>query len=329
MVSLSRVICLGELLFDYLAAKAGQSLSGVTDWTPYPGGAPANVACGLVKLGTSCAFIGCLGSDLEGTQLLEFLSGEGVDTSSIQRHPVAITPRVYVLRSLEGDRTFAGFGEYSPAEFAHAYLQSSLFNPKVFEQAEFLVIGSLCYAYSQSAGAMDEALKLAAQNQLNIFLDVNWRPMFWADPAQAPDLIRGLLTKIDFLKLSEEEASWLFDTTNAAQIFQTVSGLKGVIVTGGSAVVNYCFDEVVGEVTPFCLKAVDTTGAGDAFVAGFIHQLCQKGIEALTQPITAREMIVYACAVGGLTTLSEGAMASQPRASDVESFLQNQGLNNS
>jgi len=328
-VNLSRVICLGELLFDYLAAKPGESLSAVTDWHPYPGGAPANVACGLVKLGTSCAFIGCLGSDLEGTQLLEFLSGEGVDTSSIQRHPVATTPKVYVLRSLSGDRSFAGFGEYSPAEFSHAYLESSLLNPVLFEQAEFLVLGSLCYAYSQSAIAMDEALNLATQNQLNIFLDVNWRPMFWSDPDQAPDIIRQLLTKIDFLKLSAEEALWLFDTTDAEQIFCQISGLKGVIVTAGAAKVNYCFGEITGEVTPFCVNPVDTTGAGDGFLAGFIHQLCQQGIEALKDPETARKIIIYACAVGGITTLSEGAIGGQPTASQVQTFLENPTISNS
>ncbi|MDY7015050.1 MAG: PfkB family carbohydrate kinase, partial [Cyanobacteriota bacterium] len=58
-----RVLCLGEILFDCLADQTGRSLDAVESWTPYPGGAPANVACALTKLGTPSAFMGCVGQD--------------------------------------------------------------------------------------------------------------------------------------------------------------------------------------------------------------------------------------------------------------------------
>ena len=62
----AKVICLGEILFDCLADELGKSVSEVTSWTSYPGGAPANVASALTKLGTSSAFIGCVGQDDPG-----------------------------------------------------------------------------------------------------------------------------------------------------------------------------------------------------------------------------------------------------------------------
>jgi fructokinase len=106
-----RVLCLGEILFDCLADQLGRSLEDVESWTPYPGGAPANVACALVKLGTSAGFVGCVGEDEPGNQLVQLLQDIGVDSTGIQRHPTAPTRQVYVVRSEKGDREFAGFGD--------------------------------------------------------------------------------------------------------------------------------------------------------------------------------------------------------------------------
>lgn len=322
-MSSSSVICLGELLYDYLANQLEQVYSSVISWTAYPGGAPANVACALVKLGTPAAFIGCIGKDAPGNELVQVLHSQGVETSGIQVHQSAITPRVYVLRSEDGDRFFAGFGDYIPSQFAHAYIQSSQLSSNLFSQAQYLVIGTLCYAYPDSAQAIDCALDLAAINQLKVILDVNWRPMFWPDPENAKPLIKKLLVRANFVKLSDQEAEWLFDTTDAREIFAQLNTAQGVIVTAGSAPVNYCFGSVEGQINAFSFQSVDTTGAGDSFLAGFIHQLCHKGAPSLLDPVAVKEIITYACVVGGLTTLSEGAITAQPTASEVETFLKN------
>ena len=110
-----RVICLGEILFDCLADQVGCSLEEVKSWTPYPGGAVANVASALVKLGTPSAFIGCVGQDKPGNELVELLESIGVDTTGVQRHPLAPTRQVYVLRSADGESLLCWFWR-SPAE---------------------------------------------------------------------------------------------------------------------------------------------------------------------------------------------------------------------
>ena len=106
------ILCLGEVLFDCLADQFGLELDAVKSWTPYPGGAPANVACALVKLGTSAGFIGAVGEDEAGNTLVKLLEDVGVDIMGVQRHSTAPTRQVYVVRDLGGDRTFAGFGKY-------------------------------------------------------------------------------------------------------------------------------------------------------------------------------------------------------------------------
>lgn len=320
----NRVICLGEILFDCLADQIGCSLQEVKSWTPYPGGALANVACALVKLGTPAAFMGCVGQDKPGNELVALLESVGVDTTGVERHPLAPTRQVYVLRSSEGDRSFAGFGDRQPNEFADAYLPPESLSTELFLEAEFLVIGTLELAYLQTRTAVWRALELAEEYGVKVILDVNWRPMFWRNSREALLIIEKLWQYVDFLKLAKEEAQWLFKTTDAGAIAHRLPDVEGVLVSGGEKEVSYCLSENEGKVTPFSVSVQDTTGAGDAFLAGFIHQLCQQKISSLSDPQIARDMVTYACAVGGLTTTKPGAIAAQPTAAEVQAFLASQ-----
>lgn len=316
-----RVLCLGEILFDCLADQAGLPLEKVQSWTPYPGGAPANVACALVKLGTPAAFLGCVGSDREGDELVKILQETGVNATGVQRHPTAPTRQVYVVRDEEGDRSFAGFGDTPTTDFADAFLQADQLPVALFENADFLVLGTLELAYPQTQDAIAQAIYLAEQYNVKIIIDINWRPMFWPNPDDAKQPIHELLKSADFLKISDDEAELFFQTTDAGAIQYRLGSLEGVIVTAGANEVAYSLGENEGKVSSFSVKPVDTTGAGDSFVAGFTHQLCQRGINSLSDPQVAKDVVAYACAVGALTTLKPGAIAAQPTAAEVEAFL--------
>ncbi|MFB2935656.1 carbohydrate kinase [Aerosakkonemataceae cyanobacterium BLCC-F154] len=320
-MSETEVLCIGEVLFDCLADEPGKSLFEVESWTAYPGGAPANVACALVKLGTSAGFIGAVGEDAPGDVLVELLQENGVDVTGIQRHRKAPTRQVYVLRSHSGDRQFAGFGDLDTGDFADTKLRVSQLPESLFPGVSFLVTGTLELAYPQSREAIEKAVELAKQNNVKVFVDVNWRPVFWPNPDLAPGVILKFLQQADFLKLSDEEAEWLFNTTDASAIAQRLPHLQGVLITAGEAGCSYYLAKNSGKFPAFSVKVVDTTGAGDSFVAGFIHQLCQQGIEALTDAETAKNMVIYASAVGAITTMKAGAIAAQPTPKEVEEFL--------
>jgi len=315
---------LGEILFDCLADDLEKSISEVSSWTPYPGGAPANVACALVKLGTPSAFIGCVGKDEKGHELVDLLKSIGVSISGVQYSDRFPTREVYVTRTADGDRTFAGFGERKANEFADAYLQAQYLPPELFLEAEFLVIGTLELAYPQTRAAVFRALELADEYHLKIILDVNWRPMFWIDEPEALPLIKNLWQYVDFVKLAAEEAQWLFNTTDAGAITHRLNSVEGVLVSDGGARVSYCLSENEGVVNPVKVATKDTTGAGDAFLAGFIHQLCQYSNQQLQDPQIARSIVEYACAVGSLTTMKSGAIAAQPTVEEVEAFVGSQ-----
>ncbi|MDJ0904213.1 MAG: carbohydrate kinase [Xenococcus sp. MO_188.B8] len=318
----NRVICLGEILFDCLADDSGQSLNQVKSWTAYPGGAPANTACALTKLGTSSAFIGCIGQDSLGESLIQILQTEGVNISGIQRNSKFPTRQVYVIRQANGDRDFTGFSSSQPSAFADAYLQAQNLREILFLEAEYLVIGTLELAYSQTRQAVFRALELAERYHLKIVLDVNRRPMFWDNEAEAKTLIAKLWQYVDFVKLTKEEAKWLFGKTDAGSISYHLGSVEGVLISDGDGEVNYCLSDNEGRVKPFSLQAIDTTGAGDAFTAGFIHQLCQHGISSLSNRDLAKNIVIYACAVGGLTVTKPGAISAQPTAKEVQLFLQ-------
>jgi fructokinase len=316
-----RVLCLGEILFDCLADQLGLTLEEVKSWTPYPGGAPANVACALVKLGTPAGFIGAVGEDEPGNELVKLLEEIGVDTTGVQRHSTAPTRQVYVVRDLAGDRNFAGFGEYDTSEFADTRLKAEQLPESLFQEADFLVLGTLELAYPESEQAVHRALDLAEQYDLKIILDVNWRPVFWQDADMARQKIQEIWKRVDFLKLSKEESEWLFDTTDPGAITYRMDTIDGVLVTDGEHGCTYCLGENEGNLPSYPIDVVDTTGAGDSFLAGFIHRLCQYGIKSLQDAEVAKSIVAYANAVGALTTIKPGAIASQPTGAEVDAFL--------
>ena len=316
-----RVLCLGEILFDCLADKPGVSLEKVESWTAYPGGAPANVACALVKLGTAAGFIGAVGGDELGDSLVEVLEQTGVDITGVQRHPTAPTRQVYVLRNAAGDRSFAGFGQLDAADFADTRLQAAQIPEVLFQNAEFLAIGTLELAYPESREAIERAIELAEQYNVKIIVDINWRPVFWPTSGVAKSRILELLKKVDFVKLSDEEAEWLFATSDAGAITYRLDSVEGVLVTAGDKGCSYCLSQNEGKIPAFKVDVEDTTGAGDGFTAGFLRQLCKQGIKNLADPETAKKIVTYASAVGAMTVMKPGAITAQPTSAEVEAFL--------
>ena len=307
---MSTIICLGEVLFDLLADQIGVSVDRVTSWTPLAGGAPANVACGVVKMGDRSKFIGCVGNDQPGRDLTAKLQSIGVDVSGIQTHPTAPTRQVQVIRDLDGDRSFGGFGGVSADQFADAML--SEVPAELFVGADFLQLGTLALAYPASAVSTWRAVELAKAQGMKILVDVNWRPSFWLDPAAALALIRQLLVTADYIKFAKEEAELLYGDTVPLKLCKHLPQAQGIVITDGGNACKYWLHSIQGVQEAFPVTAIDTTGAGDAFVAGLLHQLGAGQ--------SAAETVRYAAAAGALTTLKPGAIDAQPTHAEILEF---------
>lgn len=318
------VICLGECLIDRLFDRQDLNAKSLgTFWTDLPGGGPANVATSLAKMGIAVGFIGCMGQDGAGESLLQTLTTAGVDCQWVQRHPTAPTRLVLVNRDWDGERHFVGFSLQDPTQFADAQLQVADLPETPFHSASYLVMGTLGLAYAPTAATMLAAKALAQQHGLTLIIDVNWRSMFWPEASRdgAREQIRQFLTGVQVLKLSAEEAQWLFETTNPQMVLSALPTTQVVLITSGQAGCQYATDSLSGSSPGFAVDCEDTTGAGDGFLAGFIHQLHSQGQELLTDADALAQAIRYANAVGALTVTQMGAMTAQPSPPEVEAFL--------
>lgn len=318
---IARAICLGEIVIDCFAEQLGLARDEVANWTLLPGGAPVNAACAIVKLGGQADFIGAVGSDPWGDALVNLLRDMKVGSEGVQRRKKAPTRQLYMTFDAEGNRTFAGFSESDPTVFADAHLFADAIDPMLFADASFLVLGTLPLAYEDTRQAVERAISLAAAQDLSIFIDVNWQPMFWQRPAEAPGRIYDLIKKAQFLKVSSEESEWLFGTVSPVAIARQFSHLKGVLVIAESRDVGYWLMGNSGSLPAFDTDVEDLMGADDAFTAGFVYQLLEKGITCLREAAGARRVVSYASAVGALTTTRPGAIAALPTPKEVEVFL--------
>jgi fructokinase len=309
---MSTVICLGEVLFDLLACEIGVTRELVKSWTPLPGGAPANVACALVKMGDRSRFIGCVGEDEAGAKLAAKLASEGVDLTGLQYHPTAPTRQVQVIRTADGDRVFGGFGDLPTDKFADTQL--SQVAGELFIGADFLLLGTLALAYPSSAASTWQAVQFAVAQGVKIVVDINWRPTFWTSPTAAIPQIQQLLAVAHYVKFAKEEAELIYGETSPQSLQRYLPNALGIFVTDGGNDLEYWLNGETGSQPAFKVAAIDTTGAGDAFVAGLIHQL---GIGQTS----GAQIIRYAAAAGALTTLQAGAIDSQPTDAEILQFL--------
>lgn len=319
-----QVICLGEALVDRIVAPLA-SAGAAAPWVDYPGGAPANVATALGKLGTVAGFLGCLGQDPPGDAVLAALVAAGVNCQWVQRC-TAPTRVVLVQRNAQGDRQFVGFSQGHAADFADGALEARALPEPWFEQARYLVMGTLGLATPGLGQSMEQALVWARRYGVMTVVDLNWRSLFWPRPDQARDRILPFIHAVDILKLNQEEADWLFHTQAASQILPTLDRAQLVLVTGGAAGCWYATPTSEGHVPSFAVPCLETTGAGDAFLAGLLHALCQSPEPTLPEGERLVRAIRYANATGALTTTQAGAMAAQPRPEAVDNLLHTGGF---
>jgi fructokinase len=331
--SAPQVICLGEALVDRLGPLGGDPATAAPEQCDDRlGGAPANVACALAWLGTAAAFVGRLGSDAIGAAFQQLMAERGVNLSGLQRdssHPSRI---VLVRRDASGDRSFGGFAGDQGDGFADQALEASGVNaalPPLLVGARWLQIGTIPLASESSAAALMVAAQLAAAADVAIALDVNWRPTFWdasapvdAGPTPAAlAAIQPLLEQAGLIKLAAEEAQWLFGSRDPAVIRAGLPQHPAVVVTDGGAQVAWCFGSSSGVMPAYPVAVVDSTGAGDAFLAGLLHQLC---LQPQLLDSGSAEAVRFASACGALVCGGAGAIDPQPTQEQVEAFLAGQ-----
>ena len=323
-----KVICIGEALIDRIKNKSNQ---GFTDFL---GGAPANVACALRKLKIDSIFIGSLGSDDYGKKFIKQFNELDVNLDFLQLHNHSSTRVVNVDRDQFGDRFFSGFEGGSNSCFADEVLNKKLIEKEIldleksFLETKYLVTGTILLSSPISAETIFFLLEQANKFEVKIVIDLNWREVFWDHASFSSEiveavrvnLIKKFLNHANILKLAKEEATLFFDDENPLLISQQLPNRPDVIITDGKNPVAWYINGLQGITeTPTSQKIVDTTGAGDAFLAGLISKLISSGYPS--DELEIESCIKFACVCGLLTCLGEGAIEQQPYYDKVNKFL--------
>ena len=324
-----QVICIGEALIDKIINKSDSNFKN------YLGGAPANVVCALRKLNIPAVFIGCLGDDAFGKEFIKLFQKLNINIDFLQIAKESPTRIVEVMRDEFGDRSFSGFDFTKSHAFADEMLDKLLIIDNIknlkkqLSNTKYIVTGTNLLAFPKSAESLKFILDFSKQFRIKVFIDVNWRKIFWDYSNLNIEMrlkkIKDFLHHADILKLASEEAFLFFETNNPTEISKELTNQPDVIITNGADSINWFINGIQGsnEVVKHTFEIIDTTGAGDAFLAGLISRYYFAS--NLDDRSTIKENIKFASVCGLLTCFGEGAIEQQPEDKLIYKFLKDFG----
>jgi sugar/nucleoside kinase (ribokinase family) len=310
------VACLGEILIDFIAEQTG-TLDKASSFRRAPGGAPANVAVGIARLGVPCGFIGKVGADTFGDFLISTLMENGVDTQALIQTPDAPTALAFVSRSESGDPNFLFYRD----PCADTLLTESDLPQDWFLKLQFLHVGGVSLTRDPSRSATFQAVKLAKEHNTTVTFDPNLRLDLWSqDLSACREQMRALLAYTDIFLPSQEELLTLMATKDVEKALSRAHQMGPSIIcvkqgAKGSFISERKLEGDFNRFTqpPFVVDVIDTTGAGDGFDVGLIV--------GLVRDFSLKEAVKQGTAIASLVITKLGAMTALPSEHELERFL--------
>jgi len=317
-----RAITIGELLIDFVSTTVDLPLEECPAFHKAPGGAPANVAVGLAKLGVEAGFIGKVGDDPFGRFLKRTLEEHGVDTSNLLLDKGVRTTLAFVANRSDGRKEIA-FYRHPGADMM---LRPEEIDPEYIASADLLHFGSVSLSRSPSREATLKAVRIAREKGLFISYDPNLRLNLWEGPREAKYWIWEAMPFAHVAKLAEEEWEFITDTPSLEEGSERIleAGPKLVVVTRGEKGCYFDNGKARGYVEGFEVDVVDPLGAGDSFVAAMLYALMERDLMGRLSELgeaELREVMRFANAAGALATLKVGVIPALPTKEEIEEFL--------
>jgi fructokinase len=308
------VLCFGEALVD-LVPEARGALEDCDRFEVCPGGAPANVATGLARLGVRVGFRGVVGDDPFGRLLARRLGAEGV-ACAFRFAPERPTGMWFVALDARGERTF-----FSPnARFsADKLVAPADVDRTLLGRARWLHCGSSAHVLPEGRAALRAAVAAARELGVRVSFDPNVRLHLWDDLAALRALCADVLPGCALAKVSDDEAELCTGEGDperaAARLVEMGVGIacltlgpRGALVRRGGDVLRVPAERV---------EVVDTTGAGDAFVAGLLSVLARRGDPGALPWGELERAAAFACRVAARVVSCVGAVAGLPRQDEI------------
>ncbi len=325
----AKIVCFGEALIDMMAMPP-ESPQAPRAFLQHAGGAPANVAVAVARLGGQSHFVGMLGQDMFGDFLLKSLADAGVVTDGIVRTGEAKTALAFVALDEAGERSFSF---YRPPS-ADLLFRAEHYLPDAFEGAAIFHVCTNSMTEAEVAESTFEGMRRAQASGAVVSLDLNLRPALWPHDVDPAPRLWQALAMADVVKLSREEFDYLAGTLNSdtTSVVQKLwqGRTQWLLVTDGGGPLHWFTRSDSGQVPSYQVQVQDTTAAGDAFVGGLLLQLARlvsdaQGLEGFcAEPAKMEQAIRFAAAVGALAVTRKGSFAAMPSHADVLELIQEQ-----
>lgn len=302
----AKVWVLGDAVVDLLPESDGRLL-------PCPGGAPANVAVGIARLGGTSGFIGRVGDDPFGALMQRTLLTEGVDITYLKQDEWHRTSTVLVDLNDQGERSFT----FMVRPSADLFLETT--DLPCWRHGEWLHLCSIALSAEPSRTSAFTAMTAIRHAGGFVSFDPNIREDLWQDEHLLRLCLRQTLQLADVVKLSEEEWRLISGKTQNDRDICALAKeyeIAMLLVTKGAEGVVVCYRGQVHHFAGMSVNCVDSTGAGDAFVAGLLTGLSSTGLS--TDEREMRRIIDLAQRCGALAVTAKGAMTALPCRQELE-----------
>ena len=329
---MQKVIAFGEALIDMLSSNVSNTngpgktkTSGQETFTKFPGGAPANVAATVGKLGGRSYFAGKVGADMFGDFLKASLEDNGVNTDYLLQTSEAKTALAFVLLDSQGERSF---------EFYRNPSADMLFRPEDFQDEWFQEPGifHFCSNTLTEPGIRETTLaglEKARSAGFVISFDLNLRENLWPENSDPFGAVWSCIERAHVIKLSTEELVFLCGDQDESAILKKLqnAGAELIVITDGGAPMRYYAGKQTGFIQPVRVDMVDSTAAGDAFVGGLLYRLAESDVSPTLlaglseNPDALEDILSFASACGAHAVTRAGAFTSLPNQTDLEVLL--------
>ncbi|EEZ1060713.1 TPA: aminoimidazole riboside kinase [Escherichia coli] len=302
----AKVWVLGDAVVDLLPESDGRLL-------PCPGGAPANVAVGIARLGGTSGFIGRVGDDPFGALMQRTLLTEGVDITYLKQDEWHRTSTVLVDLNDQGERSFT----FMVRPSADLFLETT--DLPCWRHGEWLHLCSIALSAEPSRTSAFTAMTAIRHAGGFVSFDPNIREDLWQDEHLLRLCLRQALQLADVVKLSEEEWRLISGKTQNDRDICALAKeyeIAMLLMTKGAEGVVVCYRGQVHHFAGMSVNCVDSTGAGDAFVAGLLTGLSSTGLS--TDEREMRRIIDLAQRCGALAVTAKGAMTALPCRQELE-----------
>lgn len=318
----TKVMAFGEALIDFLS-NGVTGLGSKESFTKFPGGAPANVAVAVARLGGNSHFAGQVGDDAFGHFLQASLQSYGVNTDAMLMTKAAKTALAFVSLDDTGERSF---------EFYRNPSADMLFRVEDFDAQWFAEPKGVFHTCSNTltdehiTAATMAGIAYAKASHWIVSIDVNLRINLWPDHQVDTQRILDWMSQGDVIKASLEELEVISDAPFALIDSMLAQGVSLFVLTdGGNPVRYFTAAHGQGEVGAPTVEVVDTTAAGDAFVGGLLYQLADRGgdresLQHFSQ-VELEAIIRFAVSCGAQAVTQAGAYPSLPDMAEAKARM--------